>query len=175
MKADAIALAAAAVALIALLVAIWQGTETRQHNRMSVMPRIRFDLVRQGAKVQFSMVNTGTGPAVIEKFVLCRDAKPLISPNTNEFGEYFKGLDIPGTYFLWLPHSGDALTAGERPDIIQITLKKDDGTQDDDVQWNILKPQLQRFTVFCEYSSIYGEKRCAHADALGVPSYCDHC
>jgi hypothetical protein len=161
---NVIALAAAVVSLSAMLVAVWQGSETRRHNRMSVRPRIRFDLVRQGERVQFYMANTGTGPAIIERFMVYRDKEPLISLTVKKLTEEFAGLGLRGSFFLWYPHKGDALAAGEKPNVITAELE-----DDADSKWAILKNQLERLTVFCEYSSIYGEKRSVDVNALGVP------
>ena len=132
---------------------------------MSVMPRIRFDLVRSGKDpIRFYMLNTGTGPAVVEKFSIRRDGESVVSPSVGNLSEGLAHLGLSGEFFFLIPHAGDAIAVGETLDIIRVTL-----TECDDAKWEILKAELRRITVLCDYASIYGEKKHAGADALGAP------
>ena len=73
-----VALSAAVTAVAALVVSVWQGAETRKHNRLSVTPRIRFDFVyRRGEKVRFQLMNRGIGPAIVSKFAVNCDKRPV--------------------------------------------------------------------------------------------------
>jgi hypothetical protein len=166
MKPDTvIALAATVIALSAFIVAVWQGIETRNHNRMSVMPRIRLGFVQsEKTPIRLYMLNSGTGPAVIENFLVRRDGKLVVSPNPEMLSGGLAQLGLAGDFFFRILYAGDTLTAGETLDIISVTLE--DST---DAKVDILISELRRITVECEYASIYGEKRDARVNALGVP------
>ena len=76
-----VAFLAGAMALISLSVAIWDGIETRHHNRLSVKPFLTFDnsttsssttneqnITITKSKSTISVVNKGLGPARIKSF-----------------------------------------------------------------------------------------------------------
>jgi hypothetical protein len=60
------------IAVVAIGLAMWEGTENRRHNRLSVVPRLGggIDTGRNpdGEYVRLSVENTGLGPAVITLF-----------------------------------------------------------------------------------------------------------
>jgi hypothetical protein len=165
MKPDTvIALAATVIALSAFIVAVWQGVETRIHNRMSVMPRLRLGLVQRGKEpIRLYALNSGTGPAIIENFVVRRDGE-TVAPSPEVLSGDLAKLSLSGDFFLRVLHAGDTISAGESLDIIHITLN-----EIDDAKVDILIGELRRVTIECEYSSIYGARRHVRADALGAP------
>ena len=76
-----VALLAGAMALISLSVAIWDGFETRNHNRLSVRPNLSFNTSTTSStttdaqktsiiksKSTISVINKGLGPAIINSF-----------------------------------------------------------------------------------------------------------
>jgi hypothetical protein len=166
MKPDTIiALAATVIALSAFVVAVWQGVETRIHNRMSVMPRLRIGFVQSGKEpIRLYVLNSGTGPAIIENFVVRRDGETIVSPSPEVLSGGLAQLGLAGDFFLRLLYAGDTLSAGETLDIIHIAL-----TESTEAKVDILVSKLRRITIECEYSSIYGTRRHACADALGAP------
>lgn len=159
-----IALAATVIALSAFIVAVWQGVETRIHNRMSVMPRLRLGLVQRGKEpIRLYLLNSGTGPAIIENFVVRRD-RETISPSPEVLSGGLANLGLSGDFFLRILYAGDTVSAGETLDIIHITLN-----ESEDAKVDILIGELRRITIECEYSSIYGTRKNTRADALGEP------
>ena len=54
------------IALIALLLALWEGYQNRRHNKLSMKPNLYFEghLVR-GEPIGLFLVNGGVGPAII--------------------------------------------------------------------------------------------------------------
>ena len=80
-----VALLAGAMALISLSVAIWDGIETRNHNRLSVRPFLSFsnsttsssttndqNITITKSKSTISVINKGLGPASIKSFKIIR-------------------------------------------------------------------------------------------------------
>ena len=64
------------IAFVALAVAIWQGIETRKHNRLSVKPHLYFSTYSvSGESAGLRVTNGGLGPAIIKRFSLAVDNK----------------------------------------------------------------------------------------------------
>lgn len=75
------------VAITAIGLSIWQGYETRLHNRLSVQPYLNVETTRLSQDTTFvlriSLLSSGLGPAVVEKvLVYDRDAPGDASPRT---------------------------------------------------------------------------------------------
>ena len=69
------------IAVVAIVLAAWEGLENRRHNRLSVQPRMggEYSSGRQGDSqyVRISVENTGLGPAVIKSFRMYLDGKEV--------------------------------------------------------------------------------------------------
>jgi len=158
------AIATAVIALAALAVAVWQGIESRKHNRMMVVPRIRFDLLEKLQEpLRLFMLNAGTGPAIIQSFTFQCDGKPIEPPTTGGLANALQQLGLTGDFFLYVPYPGDTIAAGEAQDILRVTLR----SAGDD--WPYFKERLRRIIFICIYSSIYAETQVARADGIGTP------
>jgi hypothetical protein len=71
LRADTVtAIAAGVVAIAALFVTIWDSAQTRKHNRLTVMPKVSFNLNLSGeaggVRATLSLTNNGLGPALYE-------------------------------------------------------------------------------------------------------------
>jgi hypothetical protein len=71
LRADTVTAAAAVlVAVAALFVTIWDGIQTRQHNRLTVMPKLSLNLDLESAsnrlRATLTLTNNGLGPALFE-------------------------------------------------------------------------------------------------------------
>lgn len=88
-----IAVFAVAIAFLALGVAIWQGLETRHHNRVSVEPRLvsieTLSISSEGF-VGLTIANKGVGPAILDPFQIYVDNKRVTGP----FGGWQVALDL---------------------------------------------------------------------------------
>src|SRR5688572_25654309 len=69
------------IAVVAIVLAAWEGLENRRHNRLSVQPRLggEYSSGRQGDSqyVRIAVENTGLGPAVIKSFRMYLDGKEV--------------------------------------------------------------------------------------------------
>jgi hypothetical protein len=69
------------IAVVAIVLAAWEGLENRRHNRLSVQPRLggEYSSGRQGDSqyVRIAIENTGLGPAVIKSFHMYLDGKQV--------------------------------------------------------------------------------------------------
>ncbi|MEN0051168.1 MAG: hypothetical protein AAF806_29155 [Bacteroidota bacterium] len=75
--------AAMFVAVIALLISVWQGCEERRYNRFSVRPLLNFDLHSSSGTRTIKLANEGLGPAIFKQFVIEIDGKKYNAENGN--------------------------------------------------------------------------------------------
>lgn len=139
------------VAGFALLVSLWQGYETRRHNRLSVKPILGFDRnfykdatdSLGGKKYQLVIKNMGFGPAIIKKFDLYLDNKKLEKEEYSIWNSAIKqgklGLKLLQASTL---SDGDLIKNSFSKSIIKSTFIKED---------------LKRLNLKIHYQSIYEE------------------
>ncbi len=81
------------IALIALQANIREGEATRKHNKLSVQPLLTcaHDFRKKGniRYVEFDLLNSGTGPAIIKNFILEVDGKELTRNDVKEYSKFF--------------------------------------------------------------------------------------
>ena len=76
-----IAISSILVSLLALVFTVYQGYETRRHNRLSLLPHIFINYYLNEAetgKTGVEIVNDGVGPAVITNFRVFYDGKKIV-------------------------------------------------------------------------------------------------
>ena len=146
------------IALTALIVSVWQGYETRKHNRLTVKPILNFtknynstyDIIGTDTvvtrKYQLVLSNNGTGPAIVKSFKLYFDGEELIP----EEGFYLWGMlnkitpkDIRIAQSGWLD-GGDVVKIGDDRSLIRC---------------NIVDDYLNRTEIEIIYQSIYEEEQ----------------
>lgn len=64
--------ASTAIALLALIVALWTGRAQRKHNRASVMPLPYISCGDYENRISVNIHNNGVGPMVISRFVAAK-------------------------------------------------------------------------------------------------------
>lgn len=158
-----ISLSAIATALAALFVAVWQGIETRNHNRMSVIPKLSINRksytdvssVTKGAEPGFSVVNNGTGPAIIKEVrIFITDSlgkEKMYNDWSNAFSKDNLNMsaDMVRCYNF---HSGEALREGHSERLLFMV----PGDQDRLDKFNNEFLKIRRIEI--DYESIYKEK-----------------
>lgn len=72
------------IALCALALSIWQGMQTRRHNRLSFRPHLISWTNRDAEKGFYTieLINNGIGPALIEEFLVKVDGKVISGQGT---------------------------------------------------------------------------------------------
>jgi len=67
------------IALCALALSIWQGMQTRRHNRLSFRPHLTTWTNRDAERGFYAieLINNGIGPALIEEFLVKVDGKVI--------------------------------------------------------------------------------------------------
>jgi hypothetical protein len=61
------AVAATFTALAALAIAVWDNVQAREHNRLSVAPRLTIDMTQQNSTTSITVRNDGVGPALVRR------------------------------------------------------------------------------------------------------------
>lgn len=113
------AIGACFIALLALLLGIWEAREARQHARLSVIPKLMFDTTVSSAwpEVGIKLLNKGVGPALIDEFRLLVDGKRVESNSAEDFGGWRDAVVLLGIDEDWIRYycldTADAVGAGE--------------------------------------------------------------
>lgn len=187
-SAETITAAAAVIAaLVALAVGVWDNIQTRQHNRLSVMPRLVFtvevdrtdavvtegeDTIPGWDTVRVALRNEGVGPAIVDS-LLVRVAGPVgdtsvyrslqtAQPELERLHEGVRGL---GTTHV---SPGVVLAADREIPIMSFRTPAEGGDAS-----GTFREFLDRFRVLVHYRSIYGDPRSDTLDTFrpeeGVP------
>ena len=79
MDADVVvATCATVIAVLSLIVSIYEARATRRHDRISVRPFLELRVgLSQGRKAGLQLINSGLGPAAITGTLLVLDGEPL--------------------------------------------------------------------------------------------------
>ncbi len=153
---DIVDIVALFIALVALVVAIWQGVVMRRHNRLSVKPHLYFSIHSAlGEPAGLRVTNGGLGPAIIKSFSLGVDNKWI---DDTEKGGWVEASKLLGAekfrpvLDLGLYSPDQILDSGESQYILETP--KDKRTTDTD---QYLNEFVKRLSVKIDYESAYKE------------------
>lgn len=151
-----VAICAAFIALCALGISVWQGIETRRHNKLSVSPylSIRVVISKQAPYMGIQIDNNGVGPAVIKKCIVFIDGEPT---QVDSYESWEKAGNAARIFdkkvsFLTLPQ-GTVLKEGQS--IPFIAYPKENQTEE---SIKIFQERLSHLRVKIIYESIYKEE-----------------
>jgi len=143
-------------ATCALFVSVWQGYETRTHNRLTVRPHLQLTRsIERGKPIGLYVKNVGSGPAIIKK-VEVYFADNLIKEGPDNFApRQIMKLIQPkhGHWFFCNLTPEYRLMPGEEVVYVGATLR--DASKEEK---ETLFKNMHKVTLFLEYESIYGEK-----------------
>ena len=93
-----VSLSAIVIAVVSIIIAIWQGIETRKHNRLSVQPKldISYSLDYKDSLAQLSITNNGLGPAIIEDATATIDSTLFRISEINEYLDFQEQIGLKG-------------------------------------------------------------------------------
>jgi hypothetical protein len=164
-----VALAAAVIALASLGLSIWQGFETRHHDRLSVLPVLTSTIEDSPDKeAGLTVANKGVGPAIIREQAILVDGKPV---EMDEHGGWENAEKQVGIDQLELRDSnfedGSAITVGEVVPLLVIPSKS---TPD---QRRLFSRAILHLTIRFVYESIYGGRQHKLDITPGLPRIAD--
>ena len=144
------------IAFVALAVAIWQGIETRKHNRLSVKPHLYFSTYSvSGESAGLRVTNGGLGPAIIKRFSLGVDNEWIGDTTQGGWKEASRllGAEKIASVLDMSFYSPDQIVeSGESQYILETP--KDKRTTDTD---QYLNEYVKRLSVKIAYESAYKE------------------
>ena len=153
-----IAACAAFISLTALGLAIWQARATAKHNKLSVTPRLRFDIWIEEdiSRVALGIKNYGIGPSIITDYHVYLDDREIENFNQDP-DEAVKALfsDLECNYY-WLKGKEDALESNGEIILFDIT----------DIPLKFFRNTEQivhnRLSIAINYHSVYNEEDIAY-------------
>jgi len=175
------------VAITAIGLSVWQGYETRLHNRLSVQPYLNVSTTRLSKDTTYALrirlLSSGLGPAVIEKILVYargapEDASPLAT--TSRGGDLIGIRTVDSSTGLEsLPYEvpsisgsieqGDMIRPGDQRDFFQSRVLKSNvpDSVDGYVPGQIYERLARHSYVVC-YCSVYGDN-CGQVHLLAAP------
>jgi len=151
------ATATAAVALLALFLAIYEGKQSRKHYRMSLKPVLVLE-TSKGNNPTYAvvkLVNSGLGPAIIKSMKVFLSGKQL-DGNLEENLEKAIGQCIAGLCTQQnatsIINPGYVLRSSQESHLVKIVLASDEKCSPKE-----LAEKLNVIDVAVEYESFYGE------------------
>ena len=138
------------VAMCALGLTFWQGFITRQHNKLSVKPMLKFVMKRELGFYELKLMNCGVGPALIRTFQNYFDSQPV-----SEEALLQSVLDImepESNYNVCSNADCFVIPVGESITILKVDHKSNDNLE-------LSKIFSQRYWASVGYCSIYNEKK----------------
>jgi len=151
-----IGVSATVIALASLLLSVWQGLEARHHDRLSVLPRLTFKnaFATGEPHTGITLANKGVGPAIVQKFAIFVDGKPVES---DDFAGWLNALSQLGINETWADFhyfgNGDALSAGETVFILVIA-----PNEQTPANRRRLENATRRLRIVIVYTSVYGQQ-----------------
>jgi len=149
------AVASVFIAVLALVVSLWDHYETREYNRFAVTPRLT-DHKKIGMwGIEVSVSNEGLGPAIIEKFIIHDGGQTKTNLDDESFLKFItaiaKKYNLPGRLSVESLEPEDVIQPGaQHPLVIIDNLNHAEGKAMENALTNIW------FEI--EYESFYKEK-----------------
>ncbi len=147
-----LSISAITIAVISIFVAVWESSEIRKHNRLSVRPKLEIYYNSSENLFGYVVANNGLGPAVITDKYIFIDGKEINYSGFSGYDELLEKLDLVDKYAgHGAINPGKTIIAGKNEYIIYFNLDESDDRE-------ILLPQIYSMvTIEIEYESIYGE------------------
>ncbi len=150
-------ISSAAIALCALGLTVWQAKITRDHNKLSVTPRLTTWSQRDVANNRYSveLLNNGIGPALIESFCIHVDGQSMSGEGMEPIEKALKILFPQYQYASWQSFvaKGYLMAEKESRNLVTIVFRGDRVPTPVEVE-HVTK----RARLLIAYESIYGDQ-----------------
>lgn len=156
-----VAVASAIIAAGALWLAWWTAQQTRQHNILSVRPKVTGSLAWRKTAPQFtlSIANNGLGPALIEEIRVSTDGEGGVLTRGSQWPDIIDRLGVfdSGAAYSVAAFAGSySLRPGAELQMVQVC----DNTRP--YEEADLRGLTRRLRVAVDYTCMYGRKDTAH-------------
>ena len=147
-----VSLAAIVIAIASIVVTVWQGMETRRHNRLSVRPKLEIIFESGHDSFGYVLMNNGLGPATITGIELFIDGKQMQETGFSGYDELFEKLGMKNRKITHTGiYPGKTIKTNERQNIFKFYL-----TEKDDLD-TLLPKIYSRIKIEIKYQSMYDE------------------
>ena len=121
------------IALSALFLAVYEGRQTRKHNRVSVKPKLHVsrNFNEEKGILTFRLINGGIGPADVTKIQFCEESTDGLKTIKN-VKDQVKAYGAEPIYTAIIDPAtpvGMPLSPGEERDILMVKIPADDPQQ----------------------------------------------
>ncbi|MCB0279860.1 MAG: hypothetical protein KDD94_10175 [Calditrichaeota bacterium] len=149
---DIVAIAAIVIAVVSIVVSVWQAAEERTHNRLSVKPKLEIIFRSDTNQIAtFTISNHGLGPAIIKKLTTFVNRKEIATPDLAGLFVAIDSLGLRQSVVQFDPIvRGISIPADASRIIVQFDLKKYPGDPSEIKIYEALG-------FFVDYESMYGE------------------
>lgn len=147
-----VSLAAIVIAIASIVVTVWQGMESRRHNRLSVRPKLEIIFESGHDSFGYVLMNNGLGPATITGKELFIDGKQMQEAGFSGYDELLEKLGMKNRKVTYTGiYPGKTIKTNERQDIFRFYR-----TEKDDLE-TLLPKIYSRVKIEIKYQSMYGE------------------
>jgi hypothetical protein len=156
LRADTItAIAATITAVAALVVTVWDNVQTREYNRLSVVPKLTLVVQRTGAEnAVINLRNDGVGPAIMRKIEIRLVSPEGVKTSYASFANAHAALEDHGVQVTgyWDFDAGDALGPDREQIVLKFRSRGLESASSDPVQ-----SLINGLSARISYESIYGD------------------
>lgn len=140
------------IAFVSICISVWEGMETRRHNRLSVRPKLELSFNAGQDHFGYNVVNNGLGPAVITRLTIRLDGNVIRHAGFNGFDDFLGKMQLQGRLLKKSAiDSGSTLTAGGSAAIFICRF------DDKDDHEALLQNIFTRVSIELRYASMYEE------------------
>lgn len=152
---DYIALASVFIALLAFVVAIWQGVTNRRHNILSVKPRFHIEKSYIDG-IHYTLESQGLGPGIIKCFTILVNGQEYTNPQADPWPEIFRRINVTkANYDFHIPAIGSTHVPNQTRQLLSVTfVDKDNQARNQ----QIVEAIDQAINFRIEFCSLYEEE-----------------
>ncbi|MBN2093380.1 hypothetical protein JW964_27395 [candidate division KSB1 bacterium] len=148
-----LSISAIVIALTSVCISIWEGMETRKHNRLSVRPKLEIVFSTTKDDFGYVLVNKGLGPAIISDRKIYIDGEEMKENGFTGFDDLISKLNLGQRHVTAIGTTGPGkmLRAGESEKIIKLEILPGDNLE------KLLRAIYKRVEIEVSYVSMYQE------------------
>lgn len=152
-----LSISAIVIAIASIVISTWQGIENRNHNRLTVMPKLGISLTVNENLFRISVKNNGLGPAILKKRTLMFEGKEIEWYDHNHLKKIVENFKINGNLSFSLMDEFSTIPVGDEKTLFQFA----SDSLNENIGFNKM-PYLLGFKL--DYESMYGEELTCKSD-----------
>jgi hypothetical protein len=151
-----LAVLSALIAAIAAAGTVYQGWIAREHNKLSLRPKLRLEVKFQENRRGIYIANVGLGTGELTAFTVRESGLNLDLLKEGSHHAFIKWLDVPVRCFLdTQPELGNSVKAGDAEPLLVVTSQPEPKLCE---ALTVLALMRKSFEVEVHYSSLYEEQ-----------------